>query len=209
MKEPLRDRLSSLSRGELIGLIAIIAVTVGGAGVWYLRSLPQPVQIRTAARPSAVQIAPSPSPVTIIVDVAGWVKKPGVYEFNDGDRIVDAVNEAGGARKGALLSGLNLAQPLTDGQQILVPEPIKKSEADAAASTTTGSTGTTAALPQVNINSADLTALETLNGIGEVIGQAIIDYREKNGPFKTIDEIQNVSGIGPVTFASIKNDITV
>lgn len=209
MKEPLRDRLSSLSRGELIGLIAIIAVTIGGAGLWYMRSLPQPVQIRTAARPSAVQIAPSPSPEVIVVDVSGWVKKPGVYEFTDGDRIVDAVDQAGGARKGALLSGLNLAQPLTDGQQILVPEPIKKSDSATAATSTTGETGTSAATIQVNINSADLTGLETLNGIGEVIGQAIIDYREKNGPFKTIDEIQNVSGIGPVTFADIKSDITV
>src|SRR5436190_37445 len=209
MKEPLRDRLSSLSRGELIGLIAIIAVTIGGAGFWYLRSLPQPVQIRTAARPSAVRIAPSPSPEVIVVDVAGWVKKPGVYEFTDGDRIVDALDQAGGSRKGALLTALNLAQPLTDGQQILVPEPLKKSEATAAAGSTTGETGTPAMSAQVNINSADLTGLETLNGVGEVIGQAIIDYREKNGPFKTIDEIQNVSGIGPVTFANIKGDITV
>jgi competence protein ComEA len=108
-----------------------------------------------------------------------------------------------------LLTGLNLAQPLTDGQQVLVPEPLKRSEVDASTGTTASSTGTMGATAQVNINSGDLTALETLDGVGEVIGQAIIDYREKNGPFKTIDEIQNVSGIGPVTFANIKSDITV
>jgi competence protein ComEA len=137
------------------------------------------------------------------------VKKPGVYELNEGDRIIDAVNQAGGARNGALMTGLNLAQPLTDGQQVLVPEPLKRSEVDASAGTTTSSAGTPGLTAQVNINSGDLTALETLDGVGEVIGQAIIDYREKNGPFKTIDEIQNVSGIGPVTFANIKSDITV
>jgi competence protein ComEA len=170
------------------------------------------VQVSTAARSSVVLTSPSPSPVALVVDVAGWVKKPGVYEFTDGDRIIDAVTEAGGPRKGAELAGLNLAAPLADGQQILVPEPAKKAAADAAAAgmavpgTTAGAGEATA---QVNINTADLTTLETLNGIGEVIGQAIIDYRTKNGPFKSIDEIQNVSGIGPVTFGDIKNDITV
>lgn len=207
MKEPLRDRLSSLTRGEMIGLIAIVAVALAGAGFWYMRSLPQPVQIRTAARSSAVQIAPSPSPAAIVVDVAGWVKKPGVYEFHEGDRIVDAVDQAGGARKGAVLIGLNLAAPLADGQQILVPEPLSKSQ-DAALGSGTTLPGTSAS-GLVNINSADLTTLESLNGIGEVIGQAIIDYRDENGPFKSIEDIQNVSGIGPATFADIKSDITV
>lgn len=198
LKESWRDRLSALSRGEIIGLLAVVAATLFGAGFWYVRSLPQPVEIRAAVRPAAGPV--SPSPATIFVDVAGWVKKPGVYEFPEGDRVIDAVDQAGGARKGAVLSSLNLAAMLTDGQQILVPEPVKAASAATAGVDASG---------LININTADATQLESLTGIGEVLAQTIIDYREKNGPFTSVDQLLDVSGIGDATLAEFRDQVTV
>lgn len=199
MLESWRDRLSALSRGEIIGLLVVVAATLFGAGFWYMRSLPQPVEIRAAARPTAGPV--SPSPATIFVDVTGWVKKPGVYEFPEGDRVIDAVEQAGGARKGAVLTTLNLAAVLSDGQQILVPEPVKAASADT-------SSGVDAS-GKININTADATQLESLSGVGEVIAQRIIDYREANGPFTSVDQLLDVSGIGDATLAEFRDEVTV
>lgn len=201
MKEPIRDRLSSLSRAEMLGLFAIVAVTLGGAGLWYMRSLPKPVEIRDTSRPAAA--AASPSPTTIIVDVAGWVRKPGVYEFSEGDRVIDAVEQAGGPRRGATLTSLNLAAPLSDGQQILVPEPAPRGATEAEASGDAGADS-----GKVNINTADAAELETLSGVGEVLAQRIIDYREEHGPFKSVDDLVDVSGIGDATLEEIRGDAT-
>lgn len=199
MKGSLRDRFAALSRGEIIGLLLVLGVTLLGGGLWYMRSLPQPVEIRAAVRPSAGPV--SPSPVALIVDVAGWVRRPGVYEFVEGDRVIDALEAAGGPRKGALTTSLNLAAPLTDGQQILVPEPVR------------GPVGVSEegvdASGKVNINTADATQLETLSGIGEVLAQAIIDYRDDNGPFTSVDQLMEVSGIGDATLGEIRDQVTV
>jgi competence protein ComEA len=199
----LRDRLSSLSRGEIIGLLAVVALTLGGGVLWYLRSLPQPVEVRAADRAQAARTSPSPS-VPVLVDVAGFVRKPGVYEFVEGDRVIDAIEAAGGPRKGAELTGLNLASPLTDGQQVLVPEPVPAS-GTSVPGTTTAADGSVL----VNINSADATALEGLSGIGEVLAQRIVDYREQNGPFATVDDLLDVSGIGDATLEEIRSEVTV
>ena len=200
----MRERLAALSRGELIGLVALLAVTVGGAGLWYVRSLPRPVEVAeapsggTASAPASA----SPSPeVVVLVDVAGWVRRPGVYEFTEGARVIDAIDAAGGARSGAVLEALNLAAPLTDGTQILVPR--EGQEGVAPAPVTGGAGGL------VNVNSAIATELEELPGIGEVIAQRIIDYRTENGPFATVDELVDVSGIGDAILESIRELVTV
>jgi competence protein ComEA len=205
----LRERLDSLSRGELGGLVVVVVATLLGAGLWYARSLPRPVDIAAppnAASPvvsaGAVPFA-SPTPVAIIVDVAGWVRKPGVYEFTPGDRVIDAVNRAGGARHGADLTTLNLAAPLTDGTQIVVPKP------GATAPGGTGSTSTTGGPSLININTASETDLETLPGVGPVTAAAIIDYRTQNGPFSTVDDLIDVSGIGPSTLEQVRPFVTV
>ena len=202
----IRERLAALSRGELIGLVALLAVTLGGAGLWYVRSLPRPVEIAaapsggTASAPASV----SPSPeVVVLVDVAGWVRQPGVYEFTEGARVIDAIDAAGGARSGAVLEALNLAAPLTDGTQILVPREGQEGMAPAPV------TGGAVAGGLVNVNSAIATELEELPGIGEVIAQRIIDYRTENGPFATVDELVDVSGIGDAILESIRELVTV
>ena len=203
--ESIRDRLATLSRAELIALVAVVGVTVAGAGFWYVRSLPAPVQVRSG--PSEV-LVPAPtasaSPTTVIlVDVAGWVRRPGVYEFAEGARVVDAIDAAGGARPGAVLSSLNLAAPLADGTQVLVPK-----ESQSAPTTETG-TGASGAMGLVNVNSATNAELETLPGIGEVIAQAIVDHRTENGPFTSVDQLVDVSGIGDVTLENIRELVTV
>lgn len=203
--ESIRDRLATLSRAELIALVAVVGVTVAGAGFWYMRSLPAPVQVRSG---SSEALVPAPtasaSPTAVIlVDVAGWVRRPGVYEFTEGARVIDAIDAAGGARPGAVLSSLNLAAPLVDGTQVLVPK-----ESQSAPTTETG-TGTSGATGLVNVNSATNAELETLPGIGEVIAQAIVDHRTENGPFTSVDQLVDVSGIGDATLENIRELVTV
>jgi len=214
MKGSIRERLESLSRGELAGLVLVVVATLAGAGLWYVRSLPRPVDIAapSAAPPfvasggasAATIVSPSPTPAAIIVDVAGWVRKPGVYEFSAGDRVIDAVNQAGGAKKGADLTSLNLAAPLADGTQVVVPK---------AGATTTGAsggaTGGTSGVTLVNVNTATETELESLPGVGPVTAAAIIDYRTQNGPFATVDDLVDVSGIGPSTLEQMRPFVTV
>lgn len=212
----IKERLDSLSRGELAGLIAVLVVTLAGAGLWYSRSLPKPVQIASSAGPVvAGQVAgaatasgsasPSASAAPIIVDVTGWVHDPGVYEFVTGDRVIDAVERAGGAKPGADLSILNLAASLTDGTQVVV----SKEGAAGAVGATGSSTGGTTAGALININTATATEFETLSGIGEVLAAAIVDYRTENGPFTSVDELEDVSGIGPSTLEEIRDQVTV
>ncbi len=210
----IRERLESLSRGELVGLVVVVAVTMAGAGLWYVRSLPKPVTI-AAADAAASATAPaasgfttpvaSPTGAPIIVDVTGWVHEPGVYEFVEGDRVIDAVDRAGGARNGADLSVLNLAAPLADGAQVVVVK-------EGAVAGSGGDVPGVAAGPSgglININTASATEFETLSGIGEVLAAAIVDYRTENGPFASVDDLEDVSGIGPATLEEIRDLVTV
>ena len=208
---PLRDRLDTLSRGELAGLVVVVVATLGGAGLWYTRSLPRAVQI-AAPSPAAPAgsgapsgfAAPSPTAAPVIVDVAGWVKAPGVYEFAPGDRVIDAVNRAGGPRKGADLSSINLAAPLTDGSQVVLPK-----AGGSAGGGGSGSTGAGGGGALVNVNTASESELESLSGVGPVLANAIIQYRTQHGPFHSVDDLLDVSGIGPSTLEELRPQVTV
>jgi competence protein ComEA len=210
----LRERLDTLSRGELAGLIVVLVATLAGVGFWYSRSLPKPIQIAETPAPAvAARASPtvagasaspgaSAAPVELMVDVAGLVRKPGVYAFEPGSRVIDAIDRAGGAKPSADLTLLNLAAPLTDGQQILVQ---KEGSAAPGTSGVPGVGGTTL----VNINTADQTTLETLNGVGPALATAIIQYRTEHGPFTTVDQLDDVSGIGPATLEKLRPAVTV
>ncbi len=202
----IRERLAALSRAELLGLVALLAVTLGGAGLWYVRSLPRPVEVATVAEDPGAAIpatSASPSPkAVLLVDVAGWVRRPGVYEFGEGARVVDAIDAAGGARPGAVLQALNLAAPLVDGTQVLVPREGESAVAPPVA-------GGSVAGGLVNVNTATAAELEELPGIGEVISQRIVDYRTANGPFTSVDQLLDVSGIGDAILESIRELVTV
>jgi competence protein ComEA len=220
----IRERLDALSRAELTGLILVVVVTLAGAGFWYTRSLPKPVEVASSPAPAAVapsdgavdgavsgalgvsgSASPAVSAAPLIVDVTGWVRNPGVYEFAAGDRVIDAVNRAGGAREGADLSVINLAAPLVDGTQVVVSK-----EGQAPPGATSGTVpGVPGSGAMVNINTASETELETLNGVGPVTAAAIIQYRTENGPFATVDDLMEVSGIGPATLEELRPQVTV
>jgi competence protein ComEA len=199
-----RERLDMLSRGEIAGLIVVLVAVLGGAGLWYARSLPKPVTIAESG-PGAAQpaVSPTSSPALLIVDVAGAVRTPGVYEFAEGERVVDAIERAGGPRPKADLSLLNLAAPLVDGTQILVPK------FGPAVTGVPGETAPGSATGLININTASTTELETLSGIGEVLAATIVEYRTQNGPFASVDDLLDVSGIGPATLEEIRDQVTV
>ncbi|MGH2724877.1 MAG: helix-hairpin-helix domain-containing protein [Actinomycetota bacterium] len=204
----IRDWLSGLSRRELVLVALVGLMVVGGAGLWYARSMPQPLAVRAEPAPEA---AATPSPAVLFVHVAGWVKAPGVYELREGARVIDAVQMAGGPRRGAELGALNLAAPLTDGQQVIVPRVLPNAPPGAppaAASGAPPSTGSADGGP-VNINTATADQLEALPGIGPVLAQRIIDFREKNGPFSSVDQLEDVSGIGPVTMEGLRDLVTI
>ncbi len=209
-KDPLRDRLAALSRAELTGLAVVVALLFAGAGLWYVRSLPRPIVV--AAEPASptpaaeAAASPTPSPSPILVDVAGWVRRPGVYELAPGARVIDAIEAAGGARSGAALEALNLAAPLTDGTQILVP---KRGEAPAAATGGTTGAGTAGSGGLINVNTASASELEALPGIGEVLAQRIVDHRTEHGPFASVEDLLDVSGIGEAILEDIRDLVTV
>ena len=139
--------------------------------------------------------------VEIFVDVAGAVNNPGVYSLSGKSRVIDAIKAAGNSAPGADLSTINLARVVSDGEQIYVDS--------ASTYRSSGSVKKNVRVGPINLNRATKSQLDTLDGIGPVIAQRIIDYRKVNGPFLTIDDIQKVSGIGTVKFAQIKTKIQV
>jgi len=162
---------------------------------------------------SAAAASPSAHP-DVVVYVCGAVRSPGVVRLPTGARVTDALEIAGGPTGKAELAAVNLAAPVTDGQQIVVPEKGGAGVVAVAPATgTSGGVGASggAAGPAVlvNINTASLEELDGLDGVGPSTAQKIIDYRTEHGGFKTIDEIKEVPGIGDAKFAAMKDSITV
>ena len=149
----------------------------------------------------------------IMVDIKGAVKNPAVYQVSNHARINDVIILAGGLTDQADRKSINLAQKVTDEMMIYVAskdENVTALPAPVAEKSTTGQgTATTASSDKVNINTADLTQLQTLSGVGAKRAQDIIDYREQNGPFKTPEDLGNVSGFGEKTIEKLKESITV
>lgn len=164
-----------------------------------------------------IVLQPAPTKAPIAVHVIGAVPRPGLYKFSDGARIQDAVDAAGGLLASANEDAINLAEPLTDGEQLDVPYKDGAQPADSGDTTSTfEQVDPQATNPPVdensdliNINTATVEELDSLPGIGPTTAQKIVDYRDTNGPFSTIEEIMDVSGIGPSTFDEIKDLITV
>ncbi|HJH74951.1 MAG: ComEA family DNA-binding protein [Gordonibacter pamelaeae] len=165
-----------------------------------------------AADAGASQAAPAP----LRVHVGGAVAAPGVYDLAEGARVLDAVEAAGGFAEGAARDALNLARAVSDGEQVVVP-----SEADIAAqeAVSAGAGGAAAgagasaaaggAGGKVNINTASAAQLDTLPGVGASTAEKIVADREANGPFKTVEDLKRVSGIGDKKFAALADAICV
>ena len=151
---------------------------------------------------------PTASSGGVVVDVAGAVRNPGVYRLEPGARVHEAIQAAGGARRGAQLGALNRAAALVDGQQVLVLGPGSATGGASAAGSGGGAAAAagTGGAPGglVNINSADVAALDALPGIGEVTASKIVADRAASGPFATIDDLDRVAGIGPATIESLR-----
>lgn len=155
----------------------------------------------------------------VVVHVIGEVNNPGVVTLKEGARIIDAINEAGGKTEEADLSKVNLAYVIEDGTQIYIPRinenlnNVELMTQDAGSSivvnTQEKDEDNNNKNAKVNINTASKEKLETLPGIGETTAQKIIDYRESNGKFNSIEDLKNVSGIGDAKFNSLKDKITV
>jgi competence protein ComEA len=160
------------------------------------------------ARPSAeVALAPpaaAPAETTpaarLVVDIVGAVRRPGLYRLGQGARIADAVARAGGATRKADLALINLAAPLADGEQVVVPS---RGAAVAGAGIAPGATG--AASGPVHLSTATLEQLDALPGIGPVTAQKILDYRQNHGAFTSVDELDAVPGIGPARLDQLKD----
>jgi competence protein ComEA len=133
----------------------------------------------------------------VVVDVTGAVARPGVYRLPAGARVTDAVERAGGATGAAMLEAINLAARLADGQQVVVP---KKGPSGAVA-TALGATGEEG---PISLGTATVAQLDTIDGIGPVTAQKIVEYREQQGGLASVDQLDQVSGIGPATMESLR-----
>lgn len=178
----------------LLGVVAGLLA----AGILYLVTRP-PVG-------EAVVLLPPPTVPPLVVYVSGEVNNPGIYNLSLGSRLVDAIEAAGGMTTQADTQTLNLAQVLTDGMRIEVPDLLPVGQGTSGDDISRGSVSVSIL---VNINTATSDELEALPEIGPHLAQEIISYREANGPFESIDEIMEVPGIGTITFNTIRDLITV
>lgn len=208
-----RLRLGALQLGPVhLAVVAVVAALAVGLAAWgAVRDQAEVVPVV----PSASEPSGSPEPLAavaaaeeeptgdLVVDVAGKVRRPGIAVLPAGSRVVDALEAAGGARRGVDLTALNLARQVVDGEQILVGV--------APAAGVAGTIDQTA--PEggalVNLNTADQAALDTLPGVGPVTADAILAWRDDNGGFTSVEELLEVDGIGPATFDDLAPLVTL
>ena len=199
---------------RIIGSVVSL-LFVALAGWWLLRIPPPPPEASltfagtTVAARAAADLTPiSVSSMSITVHVAGAVNNPGIYKLRSGARFNDGVIAAGGATDQADLNSVNLAMLLNDGEQIYILKRNEKPHTITAQRSPSSATGGSAGsgnskVAIININTASLAELEQLPGVGPSTAKAIIDYREKNGAFVTVQDLINVRGIGPAKLDEI------
>lgn len=195
--------MPDLPRSHLVAY-ALAAVAVLAFGVREMRSARDD---EPAGAPIAVDRAGSGDGrpgERIVVHVAGAVVRPGVYRMRPGARVDDAVRRAGGTKRHADLTQVNLAQEVEDGRQVIVP-----ARAPPAAPGAPVAAGSAAPAGPVNLNTATMEQLDALQGIGPVTAQQILDYREAQGGFSDVEELDQVPGIGEATMASLRDKVTV
>lgn len=227
------ERLRNLVTGDeldpgrpglwMLVVVGVVAALAAGWYWWHAQPHEKPVAAPSPVRPVAASPQPppgtpapmasggspagaSPSATAVVVDVAGKVRHPGVVHLPPGSRVIDAIHAAGGAKPGAPLTALNLARVLVDGEQIVVgtsaaPTPAAAPQAGTSPGASSGTT--------VSLNTATPDQLEALPGIGPALAKRILDYRTQHGGFRSVDELQDVSGIGPKRFADLKSQVTL
>jgi competence protein ComEA len=153
-----------------------------------------------AAAPAVRPVAAARSAAgAVVVDVVGAVRRPGLYRLRNGDRVADAVTRAGGVTRRADLEQINLAAPLADGQQVVVPRRGTGGGAAAGGSAPAG---------PVHLSTATVEELDALPGVGPVTAQKIVDYRRQHGGFHSLEELDAIPGIGPARIEQLKGLVT-
>jgi competence protein ComEA len=183
---PLSRRQALLAAGVLLVVLVVAGRYLAGAGATASPQQAAPL----------VREAPTERPV-VLVHVVGAVREPGLYRLREGSRVADAVGRAGGATPKADLALVNLAAPVADGTQVVVPA---RSRAPASA----GGGGEEAAAGPVHLNTATVEELDALPGVGPVTAQKIVDFRQENGAFASVDELDAVPGIGPARLEELR-----
>jgi len=188
-------------------VVGLVAALVGAGYLWMAR--PRPIA-EAGAQPtlvagSAPSAAASGQGGPVMVHVYGKVRRPGVVTLPGGSRVADAINAAGGVRRGAGTGTLNLARKLVDGEQIAVgvraPSAVPAPNASPGASSAAGA--------PLDLNTATVEQLDRLPGVGPVLAQRIVDYRTRHGGFRSVEQLREVSGIGERRFADLRSMVRV
>ena len=210
--ETVADRLGVGPWTVVIGALAVVAAAIGG---WWAFATPDPPPTELLL-PRAESVTPLVPPSTttlpgdLLVHVDGAVVNAGVHEVAPGARVVDAVAAAGGLAADADRSRVNLARPLVDGERVWVPRVGEDDPPPVDGPVGGGSEGVPAGGPGlVDLNRADAVELETLPGVGPAIASAIIEHRDRTGGFASVDDLLDVSGIGPTRLAQLAPLVTV
>jgi competence protein ComEA len=196
---------ASVGIGRIAGLV-VGTVMALVAGWWLLQPPPPPIEdslpLASAAAVTGAPTTTSAPAGELLVHVAGRVRSPGVYRLSDGDRVIDAVERAGGALRRADLDAVNLAAPIVDGAQVFIPE------VGDGPRTGSADVGETSPGGPVDLNRADAAALDVLPGVGPATAEAIVRHREENGPFATVEDLLDVPGIGPAKLDGLRDLVT-
>jgi competence protein ComEA len=186
------------SKWRLVGVVSLAGAVLIGAVVGF-GGRPQAIPAPVAATSLAAEPA---APAEIVVHVAGAVANPGLVRVSVDSRVADAVAAAGGATSEAALAAINLAAPLSDGTQVVVPS--------AATGGDPLSAGAGAVVDgRVRVNQADAAELDMLPGVGPVLAERIVGYRDENGPFGSVEDLLDVPGIGESKLAAMRESIVV
>ena len=178
--------------------VALLVLALAVLGARHVRPGGHPAALAVAP----IRVAPAASARSraapgLVVDVEGAVRRPGLVRLSPGSRVADAVARAGGTTRLADRSGVNLAAPVSDGQQVVVPRRGSVGSAPAAA-------GAAPASDPVSLSSATAEQLDALPGVGPVTAQKIVDYRTQHGAFHSVDELDAIPGIGPARLADLR-----
>ncbi len=201
--------MPELSRSQLL-VYGAVAVTLLLVGARWIRSTDQ-----RGSPPGGVSAAATASESTgseeedatfpvasaedgVVIHVAGAVRDPGVYRLPAGSRVTDAVKRAGGTAGRAVLDGINLAAALADGQQVVVPAAVKSGSVAMQGATSAAADG------PISLGTATVEQLDTIEGIGPVTAQHIVEYRDQHGGLSSVEELDEISGIGPATMEALR-----
>jgi competence protein ComEA len=190
------------SRRRLLAALALLLVVAVVAGRHFARSGgASPAR----AHPVLAADVAVKSHSMLVVHVVGAVRRPGLYRLRSGARIADAVRRAGGTTRKADLEAINLAAPVEDGLQVVVPRRVPPAPAGAPGAAAPGDAAAPAASGPVHLNTASLEQLDTLPGVGPVTAQKIVDWRQTHGAFTSVDDLDAIPGIGPARLEQLRD----